>query len=323
MCAWALATSPRRTLLKAIVLLVHEFALPEVGPRGRRGQHSNVALVLSFIAAVGYGGGAVLQAAGVRRANAKGSEGLVGLVQQPLFLIGLLADFGSWLVSRFALHSLPLFVVQSILAGSLAVTVLLARLVLGVALRTPERLAIAATVVGIAIVGVSAGDGPAQDITQVLKISILLGIPAIGALGFIAVRMKKSVLLAVLAGTGFTGSALAARAVRIDDVSIVGVLTEPLLWAVLVYAILALAMHAIALINGTVGAVTATMWSTEVLIAAVIGFVALGDHVRPHFLVPALFGIALMLAATIVMSRSPAQDLEHLSLPYDGELRHG
>lgn len=95
------------------------------------------------------------------------------------------------------------------------------------------------------------------------------------------------------------------------------------MWAVLVYAILALAMHAVALMNGSVGPVTSAMWSTEVLVAAVIGFVALGDHVRTHFLVPALFGIALMLAATIVMSRSPAQDLEHRSLPQDGALRHG
>jgi hypothetical protein len=69
--------------MKAIVLLVHEFALPEFGPRGRRGQHPKAApaLVLSFIAAVGYGVGAVMQAAGVRRANAKGSEGLAGLVR--------------------------------------------------------------------------------------------------------------------------------------------------------------------------------------------------------------------------------------------------
>src|SRR5215204_4886293 len=88
------------------------------------------ALLLCVIAAVGYGVGAVLQAVGARHAAAKGcsgSDGLVTMVIQPIFLLGLLVDFASWLISRFALHTLPLFAVQTILAGSLAVTVLLAR----------------------------------------------------------------------------------------------------------------------------------------------------------------------------------------------------
>ena len=269
------------------------------------------ALALCLIAALGYGVGAVLQALGARRAGAACSTGVLAMARQPVFLLGLLADLVSWVISRFALHTLPLFAVQTILAGSLAVTVLLAGVVLGAELRRPDRYAIIATMAGLVIVGISAGEEEAKDITHLLKIGILLGIPAVIALGLFAMKLGKSVVLAVLAGAAFTGSALAARAVHIKDESITGTLTEPLMWAVLVYAVLALGLHAVALMRGSVGPVTAAMWATEVLVAAVIGAIALGDHMRPGWTIPAIIGISLTLAATIVLARSPAQELEH------------
>jgi drug/metabolite transporter (DMT)-like permease len=273
------------------------------------------ALAFCLIASLGYGVGAVLQAVGARRANAKGADGIISMARQPIFLLGLLADFGSWLISRFALHTLPLFAVQTILAGSLAVTVLLAGVVLGAQLGRIEKSAVVMTMVGLVIVGVSAGEEQAKDITHLLKVCILLGIPAVVVLGLITLKLQKSVLLAVLSGASFTGSALAARSVHLKDESLVGVVTEPLMWAVLIYAVLALGLHAVALMRGSVGPVTAAMWSTEVLVATIIGAVALGDHMRPGWTLPAILGIGLTLAATIVLARSPAQDLEHRNIP--------
>ena len=274
-----------------------------------------IALVLCLIASLGYGVGAVLQAVGARRANATGAEGIISMARQPVFLFGMLADFGSWVISRFALHTLPLFAVQTILAGSLAVTVLLAGVVLGAQLGRPEKTAVVLTMIGLVIVGVSAGEDEARDITHPLKVCIMLGIPAVVVLGLILLKLQKSVVLAVLAGASFTGSALAARSVHIKDMSVVGILTEPLIWAVLAYAVLALGLHAVALMRGSVGPVTAAMWSTEVLVATVIGAAALGDHMRPGWTLPAMLGIGLTLGATIVLARSPAQDLEHRNLP--------
>ncbi len=269
------------------------------------------ALALCVIAAFGYGIGAVMQALGARRARALGQEGVMAMVRQPIFLGGVLVDLGAWLISRFALHTLPLFAVQTILAGSLAVTVLLARVVLGTTLRRPDEWAIVVTMFGLVIVGISAGEEEAKEIGQLLKVGILLGIPATAVLGFVAMKLRRSVLLAVLAGAAFTGSALAARAVHIKDESITGILSEPLLWAVVVYAILALALHALALMHGNVGPVTAAMWATEVLVAAIIGAVLLGDHMRPGWTIPAIVGIAMTLGATVVLARSPAQNLDH------------
>ena len=269
------------------------------------------ALVLCLIAAFGYGAGAVMQALGARRAEAQGRVGLSAMARQPVFVFGLVTDLASWTISRFALHTLPLFAVQTILAGSLAVTVIMARVVLGTELRPRDRLAIVATMAGLFIVGVSAGEEPTREITHLLKICILIGIPALVALGVVAMRLRKSVVLAVLSGAAFTGSALAARAVHVKDESVAGILSEPLLWAVLIYALLALGLHATALMRGAVGPVTAAMWATEVLVAAVVGAVALDDHMRPGWTIPAIAGIGLTLGATIVLARAPAQELEH------------
>lgn len=274
-----------------------------------------LALLFCLIASLGYGVGAVLQAVGARRTIAKGEDGILHMARQPIFLFGLLADFGSWLISRFALHTLPLFAVQTILAGSLAVTVLLAGVVLGAQLGKQEKLAVVATMIGLVIVGISAGEEQAKPITHLLKVVILLGVPGVAVLGLMALKLRKSVLLAILAGASFTGSAMAARAVHVKDQSFAGIVTEPLMWAVLIYAVLALGLHAVALIRGHVGPVTAAMWSTEVLVATVVGAVALGDHMRPGWTIPAILGITMTLLATVVLARSPAQELDHRVLP--------
>lgn len=273
-----------------------------------------LALAFCLIASVGYGVGAVLQALGARRAAARGAEGLVSMARQPVFLFGLLADLGSWVISRFALHTLPLFAVQTILAGSLAITVLLAGFVLGAELRRPDRFAIVLTMVGLVIVGISAGGDTAKGITHMLKLGILLGIPTVALLGLFAMKLDKSVVLAVLSGAAFTGSALAARAVHIKDESLLGILGEPLMWAVLIYALLALGLHATALMRGSVGPVTAAMWATEVLVATIVGALALGDHMRPGWTIPAIAGIGITLVGTVVLARSPAQELEHRAI---------
>ncbi|HEY4333347.1 MAG TPA: hypothetical protein VGM78_12280 [Ilumatobacteraceae bacterium] len=274
-----------------------------------------IALLLCLIASVGYGFGAVLQAIGARRATCKGAEGLRMMVTQPIFLLGLLCDFTSWVTSRFALHELPLFAVQSILAGSLAITVLLAGIILHAELRRTDRIAIVTALIGLAVIAISAGEDTAGHISRLVRIFIVLGIPAVIVLAVLAIRLNKAVVLAVLAGASFTGSALSARLVRIHHHSILSIVGEPRLWAMVAYAGVALVLHAMALQRGNVGPITAAMWSTEVLVASIVSATFLGDHLRPGWEVPAILGIALTLASTIALASSPAQEMDHSVVP--------
>lgn len=295
--------------MKIFGLLVENWGVHVLQPAAHR-HHAKTALVLCVVAAFGYGFGAVLQAVGVRRAKAKKGAGLIALLGQPAFLGGLLADFGSWAISRFALQSLPLFAVQTILAGSLAVTVVLARIMLGAQLSTLHKSAVVAAVAGLVLVGFSAHEQQVHSRGHLVTVCILMGVPVLLVVSLCAMKLRKSVLLAVLAGVAFTGSALAARTVNIRKASVTAIISQPLLWAVVLYAAIALVLHALALTHSEVSAVTAAMWSTEVIAAAIIGFVALGDSVEPDLRLPATAGIAITLLATVVLARGPGQDME-------------
>jgi drug/metabolite transporter (DMT)-like permease len=264
------------------------------------------ALALCVVASVGYGGGAVLQAAGAARPGSDGLKGVVATGRQPLFLLGLVLDLACWAISRVALRTLPLFVVQIILAGSVAITALLAHLFLSTRLRRTDRYAVCAAILGLVLVGFSVGHVRPSGVSHALQLRVLLAIPLLILVGVLAVRRSNSIVLAVVAGASFTGSALAARAAHLHHRSFVHLLRSPMLWAVVVYAVLAVGLHIVALRKGAVGPVTASMWSTEVLLATLIGTVALGDHVRHGWVVPATLGMAATLGATVMLARSPS-----------------
>ena len=107
-------------------------------------------------------------AARPRRAGLRGGLGAAGRgrraaagLRSPLYLGGLGCDGVAWLLSLLALRRLPTFAVQSLLAGSLALTVLLARVFLGVAAaRAGDTAAVLLLVAALAVVGGSGTEQP-------------------------------------------------------------------------------------------------------------------------------------------------------------------
>src|SRR3954447_3424518 len=100
------------------------------GPVGRTSTVGSVSwgLVGAFAAAVAYGAATVLQAVGARRAGpAAGPDAhlMLRLLRSLPSLAGLGLDVVGFGLSLAALRSQPLFVVQAIVASSLAVTALL------------------------------------------------------------------------------------------------------------------------------------------------------------------------------------------------------
>ena len=131
--------------------------------------HSVLGAAIMLVIAVGaYGAGAVAQAVGARQAEAHpdGSRGLFAILSHPASLLGLVFDLVAWVLSRLALHTLPLFTVNTVLAGSLAVTVLLSHRFLETALHRRELWAIGATVLGLVLVGLAADSSVASRDTS-------------------------------------------------------------------------------------------------------------------------------------------------------------
>jgi hypothetical protein len=262
-----------------------------------------LAWVAALLGAVGYGVASVLQGVGSSRSSGPAVLG------QPMYVAGLACDGLAWLASLVALRDLPLFVVQSVLAGSVGVTVVLAWLFLGARLRPRDAGAVVLMVLALAVLAVAF---PAQSA------SFPAGLTgwALGALLLVALatgvlyRRGGSLPLAALAGAAFAGAAVAARAVDLGG-GLGTVAGQPLVWAVLGFGAVGTLAYARSLERGAVGPATAVLWSVEAVLAGVAGVAVLGDAVRPGWAPVAVLAVLLTLLGCAVLATAPAERALH------------
>jgi drug/metabolite transporter (DMT)-like permease len=263
-------------------------------------------LVAALVAAAANAGAAMLEAMATRRATRP-----AGVVTSPLYLGGLLLDIAGWVLTVLALRYMPIVAVQAIVAGQVAITVVASHWVFDTPLRRIDLAAAAANVVGLALLVGSAetdelpraGVGGTIALIAVLVVLAVVGIVT-------ALKSRRSVPLAFLAGLAFGGTAVAVRLVDLDGpVGEVAhtVLTDPVAWALLGYAALGLGLYTVALARGAVGPVVAVLAVTETLVPGLLGLAVLGDGIRGGWTVGFLAGLVLALGGVVVLARSPAQ----------------
>ena len=291
------------------------------------------ALLAAIGASTGYALAAILQAVAVRHKGA----GAAALARSPWYLLALVGDGAAWLLSLAALKRLPLFAVQSILAGSLALTVVLARFVLGSRLRPVDAVAVTVMVCSLAAVG---GAGHEQRATALglpgtVGLAVVVGVLTFAYLAAGVVerrpggRSLPGWAYAVVAGLAFSGAAVAARALHADrpgappgsgphgppgangppghGPSLLELLTDPLAWLVLVAGVLGIRAYAAAMHHGGVGRAAAMLWGVEVVASALAGLLLLGDRVRDGWEPAAFLGVLGVLAAAVVLALSPGE----------------
>ncbi|GAA0472164.1 hypothetical protein Ade02nite_51790 [Paractinoplanes deccanensis] len=244
----------------------------------------------------------------MQAAAARGAGTALALALSPLYLVGLAGDGGGWLLSLWALRGLPVYVVQAVLAGSLAVTVLLARAVLRTPLRGRDYGAVAVMVGALAVVGLSSDEQPASvpghGTTVVLAVAGFAVAAITGAAVLVAGRTdRRGLLLAGLGGVAYSATALAGRAVEIRT-PVLATLAEPLLWVVICTGVAGTAAYAAALRRGTVAAVTGLLWAVEVIVPALVAVPLLGDEIRHGWAAPAVLGVMAVVGAAAVLARS-------------------
>ena len=230
------------------------------------------------------------------------------LVIQPRYLSSFLVDGLGWAVTVVALRYLPVFEVQAVLAGAIATTALLGRWCYGTVLRQVDRVAIGACLVGLTMVaGSGAGHSPGGVSTEV-QLWLLVGF---GVLVVAQVVLWKAEAwpLAVLAGLGFGGTAVAVRAVDTStgpfDLGML--LGQPPTYLVIGFWIIGLISWARALQVGSLASVTAVFMVTEVVAPGAVGIALLGDAVRPGWWFPLLLGTAFAVLGSVVLARAPGQ----------------
>ncbi len=267
-----------------------------------------LALVCALAANVSYGLGTILQATGARRATTSGHLDLMlfaRLGRQAPYVAGLALDFVGFVAALVALRELPLFVVQAAIAGSIGVTAVAAVFVFGFRLRTVDTTAIAVLIAGLVLLGVSAHGQHAAHVSRFGGWLLLTGVGAVICGGVVAARLpdpRGAVGLAASAGLGFSGTAIAGRALHVPA-NAWHLALEPIAIALVLYGGCGMLMFASALQRGSVTATSAVMLGVETVVPSIIGLAVLGDGTRPHFQIVAAAGFMLSVGASLALAR--------------------
>jgi len=267
-----------------------------------------LSLIAAVLGAVLYGVGSILQALAVRKA-----AGLSAL-KQPLYITGLACDGAAWVASLLALHALPLFTVQAILAGSVAITVVLARLVLAAVLRRVDLVAVGVVVMALAVLALAAGPD-AGGATATSAGFIVMTLACLGVLVVAAALTYSAghgIWFAVLAGLASSGAAVSARAAHLampaGAAGVWEIATQPLAWAIGGFGLLTVVTFARSLERAAVGPVMAILSVVDVIVPAGIGLAVLGDAVRNGWVLAAVAATVAALIASVVLAMSPATE---------------
>jgi drug/metabolite transporter (DMT)-like permease len=276
----------------------------------------SAAVIACVVAAASYGTGAVLQSKGAQHSATPGVRGLALTMRQGWYLAGLACDLLGWLLTIYAVKHLPLFAVHTTLAGSVAVTVVLARIFLHAPLRRVDGLAVVLVLTGLVLVGLAAESAAEPGGGSLARVVLAVGLVPVALLALVAVRTERPIVAASTAGLLFSLGAAAVRTLDLSDAPL-GLFGQPTAWAVPLYLGAGLVVHARSLQHGNVGPVTASLWATEVLVASMTGYLLFDDSVRPGTLPWAITGMVLALGATLHLALVPVSAGEHPRGPHE------
>jgi len=264
-----------------------------------------VSWVAAMVACLGYGVGSVLQSVGARRtAHVSGVTGVALILVQLPYMLGLAADALAFVANLVALRELPLFLVQSILTASVGVTAVIAA-VRGSRLTWKDWVSLGVLGVGLVLLSIAAQPDNAIRVSEmsgwVILASSLLPV-LVGAVALRLADRPSALVLALGSGLAFTGVAVAARGVSADPIG-VGMLTDPLLWTIVLQGLIGMVFYALALQRGAVTSVTAITFVVEMVVPSVIGLLLFGDTVDSGLELYAGLGFALAIGGTIALMR--------------------
>ena len=260
-----------------------------------------LALAAALAGTLIYGVASVLQAVGAARASGP------AILRQPTYLLGLVCDGAAWLASLVALQRMPAFAVQSLLAGSVGVTAVLAWWFLGARLRRRDVVALLLLTAALVGVTAAAGSEAASPAPTWFTIAAWVAVAVLALLVALCYPHGRWALLSAVSGAAFAGAALCARALQVSA-GWAHLPLEPLPWAIAAFGALGAVGYARALESLRVGPATALLWAVEVLAAGAIGVAVLGDRVRPGMAGLAVLSVLVAVAASGVLALSPAAE---------------
>jgi drug/metabolite transporter (DMT)-like permease len=265
-----------------------------------------IGLTLAALAALGSGAGSAVEALGVRRAARRTRRpGDVGaLLREPVYFVGLTIDLLGFAFTVLALQVLPLYLVQAVVASSVAVTAVIFAAI-GRPLDRAGWVALGGSLCGLVLLGLSSQPHDVPPLAPVWYWLLLALALPIAGLGWVSMRFAgtwSAVLLALGAGLSFSCVAVAARSLDVPE-PLWHVVIDPAIWAIVVNGVLGTALFALALQRGRVTVVAAVSYTTSTVVPSVVGLVFLGDEVRSGFAWVATAGFLIAVSGAIALAR--------------------
>lgn len=257
-----------------------------------------------------------MQAMAARAASRRGSGGgsaalggvdpglVVRMLRQWYFLASLVLDFAGFGAQLVALRRLPLFAVQAMIAANLAVTAVVASWLIKLQLTWREWMAVGGVVIGVGMLGSSAGEHTASGASGTFKLALILAVAGIGLAGVAASRLRgdaRTPVLGAVAGLGYGVLAVAARV--LPGFSPAELVRDPAAYALAAAGVVSFMFYATALEDGSVTVATAAVVLAETTPPAVVGVLFLGDHTRPGLGGVAAPGFAFAVVCAVALAR--------------------
>ncbi len=272
-----------------------------------------VSLIAAIVAAIFYGVASVMQAIAVRAvSHRKPDETSAGvdpgllprLLHQWRFVISICLDALGFVAQLVALQRLPLFAVQAFVASNLAVTAVVASWLIGVTLSWREWAAVIGVVVGVGLLGSSAGAEGAAQVGAVFKLALIVAVAGLAVVGMAAAKLNepyRTTALGLTAGFGYGVLSIAARV--LDGFSPLALARDPASYAIIAAGIISFMFYATALEGGSVTVATAAVVLAETIPPAIIGVIFLGDQTRRGLAGVAWGGFFLAVASALMLAR--------------------
>ncbi len=228
---------------------------------------------------------------------------LARLVHDWPYLLGLFLDVLAWPLTLIAVHALPLFVVQPIVAFSVVVTAVIDKLILRRSLRARTIVAMGIIFFGLILLSLTAQPEKAHAVAQIAKWVIVFFPVLLALFGSLAVKTKhySAAILAAISGLAFGGTAVTGRMLVISH-PYWRILSSPLLWSLFAYGLVGILTFTVALQRHHASVINATMVAFETLAPIALGIALLGDKPRQGQWLLVVAGVVLALTGTLMIS---------------------
>jgi drug/metabolite transporter (DMT)-like permease len=268
-----------------------------------------IPIIAAFACAVCNGTAAVMQKISADKEKNVSSLDirlLWRLFQDLPYSAAIALDLLGWLFILYAVHYLPLFLVQAIIAANIVVTALIERLFRHRLIRPKSYLAIATILVGLVVLAVASSPGQAESISNLLKWLIVLSPLPIGAVGYVLARSKShwvSIGLAILSGLAFGDTLVVSRIFKISQ-PVWHTIYSPFVFTLIASGILGLLLFSIALQRAQATVINAATTASQSLISAIVGIAFLGDETRNGMWYLVALGTSLAFGGVVFLALS-------------------